>query len=101
MHLFKIIMKISEIIQEFMPCEVCGNSDVHKFYFHVVVHKGSQPYVKCCQCEEEYYSIRAKKVMKGVVDAFRVKTHSNPVHMVDNFKRQECTHPLIKALSRI
>lgn len=85
MHLFGIIMKIREVIQEFMPCEVCGNRDVHKFYFHVFVHKGSQPYVKCCECEEEYYSTRARKIMTRVEDAFRLKT-MDPVLMRENYE---------------
>ncbi|SNQ62886.1 hypothetical protein [Candidatus Methanoperedens nitratireducens] len=54
-------MKIQEIIQEFIPCEVCGNSDISNFYFHVFAHWGSEPFVKCCECEEEYYSKSAKK----------------------------------------
>jgi hypothetical protein len=86
MHLFEIIMKIREIIQEFMPCEVCGNRDVHKFYFHVFVHKGSQPYVKCCECEEEYYSMRARKVMTRVEDAFRLKTHLDTALKSKNYE---------------
>jgi len=94
-------MKIREIIQEFMPCEVCGNRDVHKFYFHVFVHKGSQPYVKCCECEEEYYSTKARKILTRVENEYRLKTHSNPVLIIENYERQESTHPLIKALSGI
>ncbi len=61
-----MLMKILEVIQEFMPCEVCGNSDTKNFYFHVFVHQGSQPYVKCCECEEEYYSTKARK---GITEA--------------------------------
>jgi len=85
MNLFGIIMKIREVIQEFMPCEVCGNRDVHKFHFHVFVHKGSQPYVKCCECEEEYYSTRARKIMTRVEDAFRLKT-MDPALMRENYE---------------
>ena len=96
-----IIMKIREVIQEFMPCEVCGNRDVHKFYFHVFVYKGSQPYVKCCECEEEYYSTRARQIITGVEDAFRSKTHVHPAIGNENFIRQEFTHPLVKVLSGI
>ena len=101
MHLFEIIMKIREVIQEFMPCEVCGNRDIQKFYFHVFVHKGSQPYVKCCECEEEYYSTRARQIITGVEDAYRSRTHENPVISNENFIRQKFTHPLVKVLSGI
>ncbi|MCX9009929.1 MAG: hypothetical protein OIN66_02295 [Candidatus Methanoperedens sp.] len=59
-------MKIQEIIQEFIPCEVCGNSDIKNFYFHVFVHWGSEPFVKCCECEEEYYSSSAKKILSEI-----------------------------------
>ncbi|MBU4299827.1 MAG: hypothetical protein ABIF85_01270 [Nanoarchaeota archaeon] len=69
-------MKIREVIQEFMPCEVCGNRDIHKFYFHVFVHKGSQPYVKCCECEEEYYSTRARKIITKIEDVRTVQKDS-------------------------
>ena len=92
-------MKIREVIQEFMPCEVCGNRDVHKFYFHVFVHKGSQPYVKCCECEEEYYSTRARQIITGVEDAFRSRTHVLPIIKKEDFIHQEFTHPLVKVLS--
>jgi len=94
-------MKIREVIQEFMPCEVCGNRDIHKFYFHVYVHKGSQPYIKCCECEEEYYSTSSRKILTGVEDAFRLKTHSSQVLRIESYKHQEPSHPLIKALSGI
>ncbi|TRZ91133.1 MAG: hypothetical protein D4R88_02425 [Methanosarcinales archaeon] len=96
-----IIMKIREVIQEFMPCEVCGNRDVHKFYFHVFVHKGSQPYVKCCECEEEYYSTRARQIITGVEDAFRSRTYETPVISNEYFIHEEFTHPLVKILSGI
>jgi hypothetical protein len=66
-------MKIRDIIQEFIPCDVCGNRDVNQFYFHVFVHKGSQPYVKCCECEEEYYSTRARKVLTMVEEAIKLR----------------------------
>ena len=69
-------MRIREIIQEFVPCEVCGNSDVKNFYFHVFVHWGSEPFVKCCECEEEYYSIRAKEAMSKVEERRKAKLPS-------------------------
>ena len=59
-------MKIQEIIQEFIPCEVCGNSDISNFYFHVFTHWGSEPFVKCCECEEEYYSRSAKEALSKI-----------------------------------
>jgi hypothetical protein len=67
------IMKIQEIIQEFIPCEVCGNSDISNFYFHVFAHWGSEPFVKCCECEEEYYSRSAKEVLNGIERNRKVK----------------------------
>ena len=97
-------MKIREVIQEFMPCEVCGNRDIDRFYFHVFVHKGSQPFVKCCECEEEYYSTRARMILTRVEDAMRLKRcaglaveegiyHENAPHAHP--------HPLLKALAGI
>ncbi len=97
-------MKIREVIQEFMPCEVCGNTDIHRFYFHVFVHKGSQPFVKCCECEEEYYSTRARKVLTKVENSMRLKTRKNPAIRGGNYSesaRQGYRHPLVKALSGI
>ncbi len=66
-------MKIRDVIQEFIPCEVCGTSDISNFYFHVFAHWGSEPFVKCCDCEEEYYSRSAKKVLKGIEKERKVK----------------------------
>lgn len=94
-------MKIREVIQEFVPCEVCGNRNIHQFYFHVFVHKGSQPYVKCCECEEEYYSTKARKILTRVEDAFKVRTHLDPAISGGNFKPHDLPHPLLKALSGI
>lgn len=98
---FEIIMKIREIIQEFMPCEVCGNRDIQKFYFHVFVHKGSQPYVKCCECEEEYYSTKARKVLSRAEDAFRLKTKLGTALRGENYPGREFSHPFLKALAGI
>ena len=72
-------MRIRDVIQEFVPCEVCGNRDIHKFYFHVYVHKGSQPYVKCLECEEEYYSTKAKQILTRLDDAIARRTAGNYV----------------------
>ncbi len=80
-------MKIREVIQEFVPCEVCGNRDIHKFHFHVFVHKGSQPFVKCCECEEEYYSTKARKILTRVGDAFKVRKNLNPAIESGNYQR--------------
>ena len=71
------MVTIREIMQEFMPCEVCGNNDIKKFYFHVPVHEGSQPYVKCLECEEEYYSARARKVLTEIQDSRKAKEPGN------------------------
>ncbi len=95
------MMKIREVIQEFVPCEVCGNRDINQFYFHVFVHKGSQPFVKCCECEEEYYSAKARKILTRVEDAFKVRTPLDPAISSGNFQRHGLPHPLLKALSGI
>ena len=92
-------MKIRELIQEFVPCEVCGNRDIKNFYFHVLVHQGSQPYIKCCECEEEYYSTKARQVITRVEDARRAKVRSLSTIKNAGFEKQELVHPLLKALS--
>ncbi|HLB72205.1 MAG: hypothetical protein OIN88_01355 [Candidatus Methanoperedens sp.] len=92
-------MKIRELIQEFVPCEVCGNKDIKNFYFHVLVHQGSQPYIKCCECEEEYYSTKARQVITRVEDARRAKVRSLSTIKNAGFEKQELVHPLLKALS--
>lgn len=75
-----------------MPCEVCGNRDLNKFYFHVLISKGSQPYVKCCECEEEYYSTKARAIITamedminkgGYKDAFKVNIGEPSRSVVD------------------
>jgi len=38
-------MKVSEIIQEFVPCKICGNNDIGNFIFYVSADKGPQAYV--------------------------------------------------------
>ncbi len=58
-------MKIRDVIQEFVPCEICGNKDIKNFYFHVIIDKNSRPFVKCCECEEEYFSISASKILES------------------------------------
>ena len=96
------IMKIRDVIQEFIPCEVCGNRDIRNFHFHVFVHKGSQPFVKCCECEEEYYSTKAREVITRIEDAKRARTNSNPVvqpKVLADFEKQDYVHPLLKVLS--
>lgn len=97
-------MKIRDIIQEFIPCDVCGNRDVNQFYFHVFVHKGSQPYVKCCECEEEYYSTRARKVLTSVEEAIKLRMRPGidvNSGISSESGSQEYLHPLLKALSGI
>ncbi len=71
-------MKIREVIQEFVPCEVCGNSDINNFYFHVFVHWGSEPFVKCGECEEEYYSRSAKEILNKVERTNKIKKAEIP-----------------------
>lgn len=94
-------MKIREVIQEFMPCEVCGNRDVHKFYFHVFVYQGSQPYVKCCECEEEFYSTKARSIISGFEDLLRAKKAKNPANQKEQYgdvPKEKEKHPLLKTL---
>ena len=97
-------MKISELIQEFVPCEICGNNDVKNFYFHVLVDKGSQPYVKCCECEEEFYSRRAEIILSGVRNSKNVRTGSK-ITFKKNINisqiNQESIHPLVKVLAQM
>jgi hypothetical protein len=97
-------MKVREVLQEFIPCEVCGNREIKNFYFHVLVHQGSQPYVKCCECEEEYYSTTARSIITRIEDLRKAKAHSNLGHnnaKKSNVKKQEYIHPLLKTLSNI
>ena len=90
-------MKIREVIQEFVPCEICGNSDIKNFYFHVLVDKGSQPYVKCCECEEEYYSASARTVIAMVEESRKIRNRSKITiekTPQDEPMDQEPLHPL-------
>ncbi|VVB97315.1 Uncharacterised protein [uncultured archaeon] len=87
-------MKVSELIKEFVPCEICGNKDLNNFYFYVILDKGPQAYVRCCECEEEYYSTRAGKILAQIGDSRKAKiTFKN--------RPQETVHPLVKVLARI
>ncbi|HEX7628096.1 MAG TPA: hypothetical protein VF354_04150 [Candidatus Methanoperedens sp.] len=97
-------MKISELIQEFVPCEICGNTDVKNFYFHVLVDKGSQPYVKCCECEEEFYSVSAENILSRVKRSRHARTGQGitfkkniDISQMD----QESIHPLVKVLAQM
>ncbi|HEY9245927.1 MAG TPA: hypothetical protein VIO11_03680 [Candidatus Methanoperedens sp.] len=94
-------MKVREVIQEFIPCEVCGNRDIKNFYLHVFVHKGSQPYVKCGECEEEYYSTKAREIITRVEDAEKLKKRSAfiPKNEDYSYEKKESGHPLLKVLS--
>jgi hypothetical protein len=96
-------MKVGEVIKEFVPCEVCGNKDIKNFFFHVLVDKGSLPYVKCCECEEEYYSTTAKKILTRIEDARKAQKKLVTVQTSGfrAFKKQEFMHPLVKVLAQI
>jgi hypothetical protein len=97
-------MKIREVIQEFIPCEICGNNNFKNFYFHVLVDKGSQPYVKCCECEEEFYSIKAKNILSRVKESGQVGTGSKVTYKnkIDvGLINKESLHPLVKVLARM
>lgn len=95
-------MKIREVIQEFVPCEICGNSDIKNFYFHVLVDKGSEPYVKCCECEEEYYSETAKSILTRVKESRRERTEPGSIIADrEGLINQESIHPLVKVLAKL
>jgi len=96
-------MKVSEVIREFVPCEVCGNKDIKNFFFHVLVDKGSMPYVKCCDCEEEYYSTTAKKTLTRIEEARKAQKKLGTVQTIGihDFGMQEHIHPLVKVLAQI
>ena len=87
-------MKVSELIQEFIPCEICGNKDLDNFYFYVLMNKGSQAYVKCCECEEEYYSTKGRKMLS-------LAKESRTAGITLKNRNQENVHPLIKILAQI
>ena len=89
-------MKVSEIIQEFVPCEICGNNDLNNFYFHVIADKGA--YVKCCECAEEYFSISARNILVQAKESRNARIE--PRITLQN-RNQESVHPLIKVLARI
>ena len=96
-------MRVSEIIDEFIPCKVCGNSDLENFYFHVSVDKG-QPYVKCCECEEDYYSASARKILERAEESRKAKTESRITFKERTgicFKDQQPVHPLVKVLAQM
>ena len=106
----RIIMKIRELIQEFVPCEVCGNSDIKNFYFHVLVDKDSQPYVKCCECEEEYYSASAKQILVNAKLSYRSRiepevTPENQINVNilknEELLNKETIHPLVRILANM
>lgn len=104
LQLLRIIMKVREVIQEFVPCEICGNNDVKNFYFHILVDKGSQPFVKCCECEEEFYSTKAKNILTRLKESSHVRTGSkitfnNKINISSINK--ESIHPLVQVLARI
>jgi hypothetical protein len=97
-------MKVREVIQEFVPCEICGNNDLKNFYFHILVDKGSQPYVKCCECEEEFYSTKAKNILTRIKESSQARTRSkitfkNKIEL--SLINKESIHPLVQVLARI
>ncbi len=96
-------MKIQDIIQEFIPCEVCGNSDISNFYFHVFAHWGSEPFVKCCECEEEYYSKSAKKVLSGIEKERKAKKPRVRVTLrpEEDCEISEYVKPVTRKLSQV
>ncbi len=87
-------MKVSELIREFIPCEICGNKDLNNFYFYVVSDRGTQAYVKCCECQEEYYSTRAGKILAQIEESRKARiTFKN--------RNQVSMHPLVEVLARM
>jgi hypothetical protein len=68
------------------------------------VDKGSQPYVKCCECEEEYYSTKAKNILTRLKDSSPARTRSKITfnNGIDiSLMTKESIHPLVKVLARI
>ncbi len=94
-------MKLREIIQEFVPCETCGNNDIKNFYFHVLVDKGSQPYVKCSECEEEFFSARAKRILDNVAASRKARVESKITFKKKTEIGEEFLHPLVKVLANM
>jgi hypothetical protein len=97
-NILGVIMKVSEIIQEFVPCEICGNNDLDNFYFYVSANKGSQAYVKCCECKEEYYSISASNNLVSAGESRKTRRGSR---ITFKNRNQESVRPLVKVLARI
>ena len=91
-------MKVSEVIQEFIPCEICGNNDSNNFYLHVLANKDSQAYVRCCECKEEYYSKSASNIIVLAKESRNARIGSRITLKNTN---QESVHPLVKVLARI
>ena len=89
-------MKVSEIIQEFVPCEICGNNDLKNFYFHVI--EDTDAYVKCCECEEEYYSISARNILARTKESRKARIGTR---ITLQNRNHESVHPLIKVLARV
>ena len=87
-------MKVSEVIQEFVPCEICGNKDLDNFYFYVLMNKDSQSFVKCCECEEEYYSTKARKML-----SWEKESRKAGITLKNRYK--ECVNPLVKVLAHL
>lgn len=98
---WRIIMKIREVIQEFVPCEICGNNDIKNFYFHVLVDKGSQPYVKCCECEKEFYSASARRILEHAAASRKAKVESKIAFKKRTEIGEEFLHPLVKVLAQM
>ena len=97
-------MKIREVINEFVPCEICGNNDIRNFYFHVFMDKGSQPYVKCCECEEEYYSTSARNILAKEEESRKISARSRIALKNRNdigSRIQEPSHPLVRVLAQM
>jgi len=69
-------MKVREVIQEFIPCEICGNNDLKNFYFHILVDKGSQPYVKMLRMRRRILFYKSKKYS---YEDKRVKSGKNEI----------------------
>ena len=97
-NILGVIMKVSEIIQEFVPCKICGNNDIGNFIFYVSADKGPQAYVKCCECKEEYYSISASKIL-ALAEESRIAGIRSRITLKNNY--QESVHSLVKVLARI
>ncbi|MDL5502588.1 MAG: hypothetical protein QSU88_05165, partial [Candidatus Methanoperedens sp.] len=60
--------------------------------------------VKCCECEEEYYSTSARKILARAGESRKAKAESRIAFKERpgiGFKDQKPVHPLVKTLTQV